>query len=175
MTDPIESWAAGRRAAGEFPDRPEPRSVAAGAVVELREVTRETVREICALDVDPAQRRLVAPNAVSLAEAMFAPHAWFRAIYADDVPVGFTLLSLDQEAEEYYLWRLMVADGRQGRGYGRRALELVAEHVRGLPGGRNLLTSWVAGPGGAEGFYRSLGFELTGELDGDEVGGRLPL
>ena len=47
--------------------------------VELREVTGETVREICRLEVAPGQDRFVAPNAVSIAEAYFHPTAWFRA------------------------------------------------------------------------------------------------
>ena len=37
------------------------------------------------------QRSFVAPNAVSIAEAHFAPGHWMRAIYADGQPVGFVL------------------------------------------------------------------------------------
>jgi diamine N-acetyltransferase len=171
----IAAWADGRQAAGEFGDRPVPRSVADGARVELREVTGDTVREICALQVAPSQRGFVAPNAVSIAEAHFSPHAWFRAIYADDVPVGFAMLSIDEAEREYYLWRLMVADGHQGRGYGRAAIALLSDHVRTLPGATHLVTSWVPEPGGPEPFYRGLGFEPTGEVDDDEVVGRLAL
>ncbi|HEX5589160.1 MAG TPA: GNAT family N-acetyltransferase [Candidatus Limnocylindrales bacterium] len=171
----IADWAAARRADGEFEARPMPRSVAEGASVELREVTGETVREICALQVSPDQRHFVAPNAVSLAEASFAPHAWPRAIYADGVPVGFAMLSIEEAEREYFLWRLMIADGFQGRGYGRAAIALLADHVRGLPGATQLVTSWVPGPGSPEAFYLGLGFEPTGEVDDGEVVGRLRL
>lgn len=133
------------------------------------------MRSICRLLVAPSQRGFVAPNAVSFAEALFEPKAWYRAVYADDVPVGFVMLSLDPDAPEYYLWRFMIAEGYQGRGYGRAALALVAEHVRSLPGGTALVTSWVPGEDGPEGFYRSLGFEPTGEVDDGEVVGRLAL
>jgi len=171
----IAAWADARRADGEFPARPAPRSVRDGARMELREVTAETVREVCALQVAPDQRRFVAPNAVSLAEASFAPRAWPRAIVADDVPVGFAMLSLDETEHEHYLWRFMIADGFQGRGYGRAAIVLLADHVRGLPGASHLVTSWVPGPGSPEGFYLGLGFEPTGEVDDGEVVGRLEL
>ncbi|TAK02780.1 MAG: GNAT family N-acetyltransferase, partial [Chloroflexota bacterium] len=140
--------------------------------MELREVTAETVREICALQVAPGQRRFVAPNAVSLAEASFASRAWPRAIYADDVPVGFAMLSIDDVEREYYLWRLMIADGFQGQGYGAAAIRLLVEHVRSLPGAAHLVTSWVPGPGSPEGFYLGLGFEPTGEVDDGEVEGQ---
>jgi diamine N-acetyltransferase len=152
-----------------------PRSVAGGAVVELCEVTQRTVRAICRLEVAPAQARFVAPNAVSFAEALFEPKAWYRAICADDVPVGFAMLSIDTEAPEYYLWRLMVADGFQRHGYGRVAVGLIVDHVRSLPGARELLVSWEPGEGSPEPFYLGLGFEPTGEIDAGEIVARLRL
>ena len=171
----VAGWADARRAAGEAaPDR-EPRSVADGAVVALREVTGETVRAVCILQVAPEQRGFVAPNAVSFAEAMFEPKAWFRAVVADDVPVGFVMLSLDPDGPEYYLWRYMIDARYQGRGYGRAALALVVDHVRTLPGATELLVSWVPTPGGPEPFYRGLGFEPTGGVDEGEVVARLRL
>lgn len=145
------------------------------AAVELREVTRETVRRICELRVAPDQTRFVAPNAVSIAEAYYAPNAWFRAIYAGDEPVGFVMLSDDVAKNEYFLWRLMIADGQQGKGYGRRAIELLIDEVRTRPGATELKTSYVPGEGGPEGFYRGLGFEPTGELDEGEVVARRTL
>ena len=152
-----------------------PRPVAEGAVVELREITGETVRSICRLEVAPEQTAFVAPNAVSFAEAYFEPKAWFRAIYADDEPVGFAMLSLDPEKPEYYLWRLMIAAGAQGRGYGRAAVHLLVDHVRTLPGATELLVSWVPTDGGPEPFYRGLGFIPTGEIHDGEAVARLAL
>lgn len=171
----LAAWAA-ETGAREDADRPGAlRSVADGAAVTLEEVTGETVRAICRLAVAPAQSSFVAPNAVSFAEALFEPHAWYRAIAADGVPVGFVMLFDDPEKPLYYLWRFMVDARHQGRGYGARAMELLLEHVRARPGATELLVSWVPGPDGPEGFYLRLGFELTGEVDGDEVVARLAL
>lgn len=143
--------------------------------VALREVTRDTVRAVCRLQVAPGQEGLVAPNAVSIAEAHFQPKAWFRAIYADEEMVGFVMLYEDPEKAEYYLWRLMVAGEHQRRGYGQQALGLVVDRLRTLPGARELLTSCVPGEGGPRPFYERLGFIATGEVeDGEEVL-RLPL
>ncbi len=153
------------------------------AVVSLREVTGETVRTICRLSdtLPEAQKRMVAPNAVSIAEAYFSEHAWFRAVYADETPVGFVMLYVgpeDDEAPEkgtvYFLWRFMIAGPHQGQGFGRRALELVIEHVKAL-GATELKLSCGEGEGSPEGFYRSLGFERTGERYGDEIGMALAL
>jgi diamine N-acetyltransferase len=61
-------------------------------IVSLHEITANTVREITNLSVSPEQQRFVASNAVSLAQALFSPDAWYRAIYADDTPAGFVML-----------------------------------------------------------------------------------
>jgi diamine N-acetyltransferase len=138
------------------------------AAVTLREVTAETVRAVCRLEVAPEQRGYVAPNAVSIAQAHFEPKAWFRAVYADEEPVGFVMLHEDTETPEYFLWRFMVAAEHQGKGYGRRALDLVVEHVRSLPGARVLGSSFVPGEQGPKAFYLRYGFVETGELDEGE-------
>jgi len=170
----IADWADKRRAAGEGAVPTEPRP-SADAHVELREVTGETVRAVCLLHVAPDQRGFVAPNAVSFAEAMFERKAWYRAVVADDVPVGFVMLSIDRVEPEVYLWRFMIDQRYQGRGYGRAAIAQVIEHARTVPGATELLVSWALGDGGPEPFYLSLGFEPTGELEDDEVVARLRL
>jgi diamine N-acetyltransferase len=160
---------------------PAPRSVAEGADVQLVEVTHDNVRAICRLVVAPSQRGFVAPNAVSLAEALFAPHAWYRGIAADGVLVGFVMISdqpdgADHDGRaEYYLWRLMIAEGFQGRGYGAAAVSRLLDHVRTRPNATELLVSWVPGPGSPEAFYLGLGFEPTGTVHDGEVEGRLRL
>jgi diamine N-acetyltransferase len=150
-------------------------------VVSLREVTAETVRTICKLSdtLSDAQKRMVAPNAVSIAEAHFSAHAWFRAIYADDTPVGFVMLYIgpdndDPSREVYFLWRFMIAGPHQGEGYGRRALQIVIDDLKAR-GAQELGTSCGEGEASPEGFYRSLGFERDGNMYGDEVGLRLTL
>jgi len=145
------------------------------APVELREITSETVRAICRLAVAPSQSAFVAPNAVSLAEALFEPKAWYRAIYAGDTPVGFAMLSIDTETPTCYLWRLMIADGHQHKGYGRAAMAAIVEHVRTLPRATELLVSWVPAHGGPEPFYVGLGFVPTGVVYEGEVEARLEL
>lgn len=136
--------------------------------VTLREITRETVRTICRLEVAESQRRFVASAAVSIAEAHFSPEAWFRAIYAGDEPVGFVMLSVDRERPEFALWRFLVDSRHQRRGYGRAAIARVVEQVRAW-GAKELLLSYVPGDGSPEAFYRGLGFEPTGQVDDGEI------
>ena len=147
------------------------------AVVSLQEITAETVIAVCKLSdtLSEQQSKMVAENAVSIAQAHFSDKAWFRAIYADQTPVGFIMLHDDAQAHEYFLWRLMVAGPHQGKGYGRRAIELLTGYVRTRPGAVELLASYVPVEGGPEGFYHKLGFEPTGQVMEGEVVVRLPL
>ena len=155
------------------------------ADVELREITKDTVRDICDLRVAPGQAEFVAPNAESIAQAYFEPRAWFRAVYAGEEPVGFVMLYLDPDGTGpreflepgpvYYIWRFMIAAAHQGKGYGARALELVIQHIRGLPGARAVYLSVFPAEGSAEAFYQRYGFERTGRTHGPEVEMRLAL
>jgi diamine N-acetyltransferase len=144
-------------------------------LVTLREITQETVVTIIKLSVAESQKGFVAPNAASLAQALFSREAWYRAIYAGEEPVGFVMLYDESlrtpppDAPDVSVWRLMVDERHQGRGVGRQALRRVIDHVRAKGVFTTLELSYVPGPGCPEPFYRSLGFQPTGRMDGDEV------
>lgn len=140
------------------------------AVVSLRDVTKENLGAILRLKVKPEQEKFVASNAVSIAQAHFEEKAWFRAIYADETPVGFLMLYDDPETNDYFLWRFMIDERYQRLDFGRRALQLLIEYVRSLPDATELLVSYVPAEGSPEPFYTSLGFISTGEVqDGENV------
>jgi diamine N-acetyltransferase len=149
--------------------------------VTLREITQETVVTIVKLSVAEGQKGFVAPNAVSLAQALFSQEAWYRAIYAQDEPVGFVMVYDESlrtpppEAPSVGVWRFMVDERHQGRGIGRQAMKRVIDHVRAKGVFTTLELSYVPGPGCPEPFYLSLGFRPTGRMDGDEVVLELPL
>ena len=145
------------------------------ATVSLREITKETVNSILNLSVTKEQEQFVASNAVSIAQAHFSEDAWFRAIYADETPVGFLMLSDQPDKGEYFLWRFMVDAQHQGKGYGHRALELLIEYVKTRPNAKELFLSYVPGSGSPETFYRKLGFKHTGEQAGEELVMKLTL
>jgi diamine N-acetyltransferase len=140
------------------------------ATVTLHEVTKENLRDIFALEVAPEQSRFVATNEMSIAQAYFDREiAWFRAIYADETPVGFLMLSDNASEQKYFLWRLMVDARYQKLGFAKRALELLFDYVQTRPGAKEILVSYVSGDAGPQGFYERLGFIPTGEMIGTEV------
>jgi RimJ/RimL family protein N-acetyltransferase len=151
-------------------------------VVELREITPENEREIYRLRTFKFQEQMVAPMAASFADAL-VPELyndvpvvpWFRGIYADGAPAGFIMTTEVTDAHPLpYLWRLLIDRRHQGRGIGSRALQILVERLRS-EGREALTTSWSDVPGGPAAFYRGIGFVPTGEIEDDEVVGRLEL
>lgn len=155
------------------------------SAVSLHEITKDTLREFLKLDVGPGQDGLVAPNAVSIAQAYFHPEAWFRGIVAGEMPVGFAMLEdwsiVPGVAPELYegapyvgLWRFMIDHRYQKLGFGAQAIRLLIAHARTRPGVRNMLLSFVPKEGNPEGFYARFGFQRTGEVDEGELVMKLP-
>jgi diamine N-acetyltransferase len=140
--------------------------------ITLREITEVNAQSVHALRCTPDQERFVSSVTDSLAEAAEYPQAnpWFRAVYAGGRPVGFVMLSWNVEPQPpeiigpWFLWKLLIDHRHQGKGYGQEVVRQIVELVRGQ-GATELLTSYVPGEGGPAGFYASLGFVPTGELD----------
>ena len=153
----------------------DPQSTGPDSIVSLRPVTKDNLRDIFRLKVTEAQEHFVANNAVSLAQAHFTPEAWYRAIYADETPVGFMMLYDDPAKPEYFLWRLMIDARYQRFGYGRQAIVLLMDYVKTRPGVKELLVSHSQGEGNPGPFYSGLGFVYTGTELENELVMSLPL
>ena len=126
--------------------------------VSLREIKEDTLSEILELEVYEDQKNLVASNARSIAQAHFSKEAWFRGIYAGDIPVGFVMLEDDVENVEYFLWRFMIDKNYQGKGYGLKALELVINYVKTRPNAEEFSLCCHLEDNGPQKFYEKTWF-----------------
>ncbi|MFF0017669.1 GNAT family N-acetyltransferase [Streptomyces sp. NPDC005374] len=149
------------------------------SIPRLEEITPGNFATAIGIRVHPEQEFAVSPVMKSLAEAYVHPAgvAWPRLIVDGDRTVGFLMafLDIDWHADggsvlRSGLWRLNIAAGEQGMGYGRFAVEAVAAELR-RRGTKELYVTWHEGPHGPADFYLRLGFRRTGELsDGETVG-----
>ena len=150
-------------------------------LIQLREITADTVRKVTRLSVREDQRHLVATVAESLAEALFAREAWYRVICHGEEMVGFVMLydeslrSPAPQAPQVGVWRFMIDARFQGKGFGREALLRVVDHVRSKKLFSKLELSYVPGPQSPESFYLGLGFQPNGKVEGGEIVLELPL
>lgn len=148
-------------------------------MLRLEKITPANFEAAVGLKVRPDQEHLVAPVVKSLAEAYVHPEtAWPRLIVDGDRPVGFLMAFFNADFAtagaapdlRSGLWRLNIAAGEQGHGYGRFAVVTVAAEIR-RRGGTRLTATWHPGENSPEPFYLKLGFRLTGEIvDGETVG-----
>jgi len=140
--------------------------------ITLREITGDDSPAVQALRCTPDQERFVSSVTESLAEASEYPHAnpWFRAVYADEQPVGFVMLSWNVEPQPpeiigpWFLWKLLIDHRHQRKGHGQEVVRQVVELVRDH-GATELFRSYVPGDGGPKDFYARLRFLPTGEVD----------
>jgi diamine N-acetyltransferase len=157
------------------------------SLVTLNIIESSSEDIVTALDVSASQRNYVAPNTRSLMDAKANKGSWYRAIHANQMPIGFVLLfkpflpgaaaRSSIEMDQIGLWRFMIDHRFQRMGFGRRALDLVCKECKRHSGVRQILSSYVPGPDGPETFYLSYGFVKTGNLSagGSEVEIALPL
>ncbi|MFD3505071.1 GNAT family N-acetyltransferase [Streptomyces sp. NPDC058676] len=148
----------------------------------LVEITPGNFEAATGIKVRPEQEFAVSPVMQSLAEAYVHPAevAWPRLIVDGDRSVGFLMafFAIDWKEDGTLfrsgLWRLNIAAGEQGRGYGRFAVESVAAEIR-RRGGKEMYVTWHTGPHGPENFYLGLGFRPNGETSEGEIVGVLEL
>ena len=90
-------------------------------MVSLRPIDDSNREAVLALEVSPAQQQFVSNVRDSLLEAAREPdgRAIYWAVYADETPVGFVMISDEVGGPAYisqYLWKLFIDERYQRRG-----------------------------------------------------------
>lgn len=144
--------------------------------ITLRDITADNWRDCARLTVAEHQRHFVASNAWSLAQSKYEPELVPLGIYDDETIVGFLMYCPEDFGigKVWDIYRLMVGHEHQGKGYGRRGMELLIERLKTIPGYTGILISFVPDNDIARRLYDSLGFIDTGEMDDGEIVYRLP-
>ena len=143
--------------------------------VVLRPLTEENRPALEALRVATAQRAFVSSVTDSLAEAERYADAnpLVFGLYDRETPVGFVMIADEVDDPDYiahFLWKLLIDERFQRRGFGTAALDLVAAYFRskGVP---TMWTSAGEGEGSPIPFYERYGFVRDG-VDEDDDGSR---
>ena len=142
--------------------------------IELIPLNDANKEDCFRLKVSEAQAENIATNASSFEAAKEHPDvARPFVIYADGIAVGFTMFAFDLACEDpndrYWLWRFMIDERYQGRGYGKEALNNIVTYFR-ENGATNIRLSTKESNVNAIRLYKSVGFRPTGEvIDGETV------
>ena len=140
--------------------------------IALRPITEDNFIDAFNLKLKDGQERFVSHPVRSLAQAyVYRDQCQPFVIYSGEMMVGYVMVIYDYDVPEYDIWHMMIDGSQQGNGFGKAALELVLEYIKGKPfgeSGRVALTCSKDNPT-ALNLYKSFGFELTGGEDDDEV------
>lgn len=114
-------------------------------MIDLRKIVPQNLYDIVNLSVAENQKHLVAPNTDSIMQAYVAitnhSVALPFGIYEDETPVGFIMFGYTPKDStelpeivrgNYCLWRMMIDQRYQNRGYGKAALKMGLAYIRQL-------------------------------------------
>ena len=140
-------------------------------MLHLVEIDRYNYLSVLDLSVSPEQKDFVATNQYSLAQAYAQPECVPFALYAENRPVGFAMYSLDEDDHQFWIYRLMIDQRYQGVGYGREAMGLLIDRIRGLSDEEHnrVYISFEPENAVAKALYESLGFLPDGRVLYGEV------
>ena len=138
-------------------------------MLEFREIERHNFRDILKLSTTESQKFFVATNAYSLSQAYAQPECVPLALYEGDTPVGFTMYGLDVEDTEYWIYRLMIDQRHQSKGYGRQALAMVLERIRQDKAHHRVYLSCNPDNAWGRALYESVGFRPDGRMVHGEI------
>ena len=145
-------------------------------MIVLRSIDGYNYRRVIELSVAEDQRDFVADNVHSLAQAYAMPECRPVAVYEGMQPVGFAMYALDADDGEYWIYRFMIDQRFQRRGYGREALRLLIARIRAeAPDRRVLYLSYAPENAAALALYSSFGFVPDGRMVDGEIVLRLAL
>ncbi|MEZ4520440.1 MAG: GNAT family N-acetyltransferase [Thermomicrobiales bacterium] len=146
--------------------------------IVLEPVTETNFEEVFALNVTDDQRRFVASNVLSVAQA-YVFKCWEPyAIRIGPTLVGFTLLYFDPAGDEpttASIVRFMIDRHQQRRGYGGRAMAAIVHTLRKRTGVESIELCVHPENTVARKLYESAGFSDTGRMYGYEMIYELPL
>ena len=135
-------------------------------MIHLELVTKENLDDVLGLGVREDQMGFVSPNAESLAQAyVYAKTAWPFAVYDDETMVGFIMMGYYEAKHYYTLWKFMIDQRYQNKGYGRKALELGLAFIKEKFHPEEIYTGVAPGNSVAKGLYESVGFVDTGLVE----------
>jgi diamine N-acetyltransferase len=140
-------------------------------MLHLKSITKDNWLKAISIRVREDQVKFVASNAVSLAQLNFLSHFHAKGIYHGEEMIGFTLFGIDEDDQEYWIYRMMIDEKHQGKGYGLAAIHLVIDDIRKMKEDhhKTITLSYEPTNEHASYLYKKAGFqEIEGLIIHDE-------
>ncbi|UCD05409.1 MAG: GNAT family N-acetyltransferase [candidate division WOR-3 bacterium] len=137
-------------------------------MIEFREITKENFWECVELSVSKEQADFVTSNAISIAQSKVQPECIPLAVYDNDVMVGFLMYCIDEDDGEYWIYRMMVDEKYQSKGYGEQMLEKLLGLIKQDRTRNKIFLGVHKESINAVKLYKRFGFYFNGQVIGSE-------
>lgn len=135
-------------------------------MIELLKITQDNFDEVINLKVADNQLTFVSTVVHSLAQAwLYSETAFPFAIYANNTLVRFVMLGYYKDREQYTLWKFLIDEKHQSKGYGKEALQLAINFLVKEFNAKEIYAGVFIGNEVAKHLYVSFGFEETGQIE----------
>ena len=141
-------------------------------MINLRKIDEENFIDAFNLKLGEEQKKCVSNPIRSLAQAyVYREQCQPFGIYDGDEMVGYVMVIYDYDIPEYDIWHMMIDTSKQGKGYGRAALEQIIAYIKTKPFGSSDKVTLTCNKDnfGALKLYLKMGFTETGVEDEDEI------
>ncbi|MFA9464921.1 MAG: GNAT family N-acetyltransferase [Velocimicrobium sp.] len=156
-------------------------------MVEFKKIDESNFEECMKLSVFEEQKKFVAENTLSMAQAYLAYSNNYcipipYAIYDEDTSIGFIMMAYHTKPEVfdkdelydeaiYEIWRLMIDKRYQGKGYGKQSVEKALAYIKTYPCGeaKKIVLSFEPDNLKAKHLYKACGFVETGDVLEEEI------
>lgn len=138
------------------------------SMVDFKQITRENFWDCVSLAVSKDQNDFVTNNAVSVAQAKVQPECIPLAIYDDETMVGFLMYCIDEDDSEYWIYRMMIDEKYQSKGYGKKSLEKLLEIIKSDASRNKIYLGVHRESISAVKMYEGCGFSFDGQVFGSE-------
>ncbi len=138
-------------------------------MIRLKPVDENNFEEVIKLKVSEEQQSFVATNVFSIAESKVLPECIPLAICDEEELVGFAMYAMDRDDKEYWIYRLMIDEKYQSKGYGRKAMEELIKRISTDKEHNIIYISFEPENKRAKALYENLGFVPDGRMIEDEI------
>ncbi|GAA0343082.1 GNAT family N-acetyltransferase [Bacillus carboniphilus] len=131
--------------------------------ISLRKIDLTNWEDAISLKVHTEQQSFIASNLYSIAEVQFLKNFQAMGVYHNEEMIGFAMFGIDPDDGNYWIYRLMIDERFQGKGYGSEAVNCVIETIRQLKdeGHDRIMIGYHPENDGAKFAYKKAGFVET--------------
>lgn len=134
------------------------------AEVELKEIDRESWEECMRLVLRLEQGGLVAPHRYQGADFAAEPSFVQMGVYHEGEMVGYAMYGQDPDDGHWWIYRLMIDEEHQGRGFGKAALAAMLDTLKRNHGCTEVYMGYRPENHVAAALAWTMGFERTGQM-----------